>query len=281
MAVSDVVTAAGTRLTPTERRVAEVVVDDPSLVAFGTVATVAGRAGASGPSVLRLAAKLGFDGFVGLQAAVQEELASGLRPATERIRATAPADPLGRALAVEVANVRATLEGVDRDAYGRAVALLADRRAAVAVLAGEAAGGVAGVVAADLDLLRPDVSVISGSEVAVARAVARLGERDVVLAVEVRRYERWVLRAAAAARVAGARLVAVTDGPLSPLAADAEVVLVVGAVGAGPFDSYVGALALLNALVAGVAARLRAPATRRLDAVESAYAAAELLTDGC
>ena len=54
----------------------------------------------------------------------------------------------------------------------------------------------------------------------------------------------------------------------------------VAAEGAGPFDSHVGTLALANALTTGVATRLRRPATDRLDRVESAWRAADALTDG-
>src|SRR5437879_11950068 len=66
MMVSAQIDAHLRRLTPAERRVAAVVADDPEAVAFGTVADVARRAGTSGASVVRLAAKLGFEGFVEL-----------------------------------------------------------------------------------------------------------------------------------------------------------------------------------------------------------------------
>jgi hypothetical protein len=53
----------------------------------------------------------------------------------------------------------------------------------------------------------------------------------------------------------------------------------VAAEGAGVFDSHVGTLALANALATGTAARLRRSATRRLDAVESAWRAAGALVE--
>jgi DNA-binding MurR/RpiR family transcriptional regulator len=53
----------------------------------------------------------------------------------------------------------------------------------------------------------------------------------------------------------------------------------VAAEGAGPFDSHVGTLALANALVTGVAGRLRRSATRRLDAVEAAWREAGALVE--
>ena len=124
MTVSAQIDAHLRRLTPAERRVAAVVADDPEAVAFGTVADVARRAGASGATVVRLATKLGFDGFVELQASVREELARRLRPASERIRRPAAGDVIGAALAVEMANVASTLESVDRAAFETAVDML-------------------------------------------------------------------------------------------------------------------------------------------------------------
>lgn len=270
--IADRVTEAGERLTPAERRVAEVLVAEPSRIAFGTVASVAEHAGTSGPTVVRLAVKLGFDGFADLQAAVQEELSGRLRPAVERIRTTPAAAPLERALDLETENVRATLRGADGDSFATAVRLLADRKRRVFVMAGESTAGVAAQFADALEHLRDGVCPLRGSEVAIARTMAFLRPADVVVAVEVRRYERWVVDAVERALECGAQLVALTDSPLSPLARGATVAFTVAAEGPGPFDSHVGTLALLNALVAGVADRVRTSAAARLETIETATA---------
>jgi DNA-binding MurR/RpiR family transcriptional regulator len=249
-------------------------------VAFGTVADVARRAGASGATVVRLAAKLGFDGFVELQASVREELAHRLRPASERIRRPAAGDVLGTALATEMGNVAATLEGVDPAAFEEAVELLSGRSGRVFVLSGDASSGVAGLFATELSLLRPGIVPVGGSEVRVARLLAEAGPADVVVVIDLARYDRAVLDAAGRAAGRGATLVALTDSALSPLASVAAAGFTASITGAGPFDSHVGLLALANALLAGVAARLRRSATDRLDQVESAWRAAGALTDG-
>ncbi|HEX9992810.1 MAG TPA: MurR/RpiR family transcriptional regulator [Acidimicrobiales bacterium] len=268
------------RLTPAERRVASVVLDDPQVVAFGTVAGLAERAGTSPATVVRFAGKLGLDGFVGLQAGIQEELARQLRPAAERIRQRPPSDVLGRSLDVELENVHRTLEAVDRRSFAAAVARLADRRHRVGVLAAEASHGIAAQVAADLGLVRPGVTLLSGSEVRVDRLLADFDQGDTVLAVDLRRYERWVLATARRAADRGVGIVAVTDSSLSPLADLGGPTFVAAAASAGPFDSHVGILALANALVAAVAARLRVSATRRLDRVEAAWRESGSLVDG-
>jgi DNA-binding MurR/RpiR family transcriptional regulator len=266
-------------LSPAERRVAEVVLRDPEAVAFGTVARIAALADTSGASVVRLANRLGFSGYSGLQAAVQAGIGQRLRPAVERIRAEQGDDVVSRTLRAELDNVQRTLLAVDPDTFGRAVALLADRRRHVLVVAGDAESGVGAMLAGGLALVRDDVHQVTGSDVAVARQMAAVGAATVIVAVDLRRYERWVVEHVSRAGAAGAAVVAVSDSLLSPLAASAEVAFTVAAEGAGVFDSHVGTLALVNALVTGVAARLRRSAADRLDAVEGAWRAAGALVD--
>jgi DNA-binding MurR/RpiR family transcriptional regulator len=281
MSIDDAVRDAAAALSPAERRVAAVVASDPGSIAFGTVAALADRSGTSGPTVVRVARKLGFDGFRDLQAAVREEYGGHLRPAAERIRATAARrdDPLARAAAVEVANVEQTMAGIPAADFTTAVRLLTERRSHVLVLAGDAERGIAGTFADLLGQLRDGVEILDGTPPRVVARAALAGPGDVALVVDVRRYDTWVLDTARDLRDAGARVIAVTDGHLSPLADGAAVVFPVVAEGTGPFDSHVGTLALLHALVAGVADRLRSVATDRLDRVEAAWRRAGSLTE--
>ena len=266
-------------LPPAERRVAEIVLDDPSAAAFATVAELGRRARTSGATVVRLADRLGYDGWVGLQSDARAHIGQRLRPAAERIREGKVQDVLAATAAREADNVVRTLDGVDRLAFEQGVTLLAARRRTVRVLAGAAQYGIAAMFADALDLLRPGSSRVSGSPVEVARALAHTEPGDVLVAIDLRRYERWVLEAAAATTERGGKVVALTDARLSPLARGAEVVFVVAAEGAGPFDSHVGTLALLNALATGVAVRLRRSATDRLDRVEAAWQKADALAE--
>lgn len=271
--VLDLIADAANRFTPSERRVAEAVISDPKVVAFGTVAQLAEISGSSGPTVLRFAAKLGFEGFVELQATVQEEIADQLRPATQRIRERPLSDVIGRTLAADLDNVRSTLGEVDAADFRTAIDLLSDRRRRVFVIASEVSGGAGQLLAGQLDLLRDGVFQITGTPVKVSRDLVRVEPLDVVIVFDLRRYERWLLEATTRAADTGATLIALTDGRLSPLAERAALTFVVAARGVGPFDSVVGAMSLVHALIAAVAARLRRSATGRLDAVESSWRA--------
>lgn len=274
----DRIEARAAALPPAERRVAEIVLADPGAAAFATVAELGQRAGASGATVVRLAERLGYDGWVALQAEARAALGQQLRPATKRIRETARGDVLTQTADREAANVRRTLGAVDRGDFAAAVELLSDAKRSVHVLAGEAEAGIGRFLADGLDLLRARVTTLSGSAPAVARSLAHAAKQDVLVAVDLRRYERWVVDAADQASAAGLVVIAITDSVLSPLAQHATVTFTVTAEGAGPFDSHVGTLALVNALASGVARRLRRPAATRLDRVEQAWLEGDVLT---
>jgi DNA-binding MurR/RpiR family transcriptional regulator len=179
-----------------------------------------------------------------------------------------------------MANLAATLEAVEPSSFEKAVRLLSERGSGrVLVLSGDASSGVASLFADELSMLRPGVVLVGGSEVRVARLLADIGPSDVVVVLDLARYDRAVLDASGRAAEQGAALLALTDSALSPLASAAAVSFTASVTGAGPFDSHVGLLALANALLAGVAARLRRSATDRLDQVESAWRTAAALTD--
>ncbi len=275
----DAVAAALERLSPAERRVADVVMRDPEGVAFGTVAEVAARARTSGPSVVRLADRLGYRGFVGLQAAVRRELRGRLRPAVERVRARPASDVVAHVLATEQENLRQTLDGLDRRAFEAAVARLADVDRRVTIIASDQASGIGRLFAGELAIVRDGVRVVEGSEFRVVTQLARLERGDTVVLMDLRRHERWVVETSRRVAAAGAARIVLVDSEVSPLAEGALAVLPVAAAAAGPFDSHVGMLAAANALIAAVAARLRRTLTRRIDVLESTWVASGALVE--
>ena len=270
----------GTALTPAERKVAAALLADPHGLTFHTVSAVAEAAGTGVASVVRLANKLGFDGFSALQAAAQQELGDRLRPAATRIRDSSGTPAVDRHADTEVANVASTLGGVDASSLDQAVRALSNLKAQVHVVSGDASRGVALQFLHDLGALRAGVEAIDGNDVAVQRSLACVQARDVLVAIDLRRYDRWVVEAVSTATAAGAWCMAITDSVLSPLAGPASVTITVRADSVGPFDSHVGTLALLNLIVAGVADRCRRTAAARLEQAEEAWCATDALTDG-
>lgn len=277
MDVAERIRTKGSTLTAAERRVAAAILEAPQAVGFGTVADLARAASVGAASVVRLATKLGFDGYSDLQESIQRDLTRQLRPAAERIREDVD-ERRTEHLTAELANVRSSIEAASEDDVHTVVARLADLDRPVVVLSGEASSGVAQQFVGQLVQLRRDVSLLGGPDVAVHRDLAVLASSATVVVIDLRRYERWVLDAHRAIRARGIWSVGLTDSMLSPIAGAAEVTFVVTADAVGPFDSHVGTLSLLNLLANGVAVELRSSAAERLSSIEDAWSAAGSLT---
>lgn len=268
MSLASLIDEQKDRLTRAERRVAAGVLADPQTVAFGTLASVAQSIGTSGTTIIRLAAKLGLDGFGQLQAMAQEDLAAQLRPARQRIREPAPGDVVARALSFELDNLQDTFGRVDKVSFDQAAKRMAECRGRVLIIAAECAAGVGDLLGDQLAMLRDGVVKVGGNDLHVGKLLASAGPDDTAVVIDQRRYDRWVLNALHLVAGSGAYIISLSDSPLSPLAEASAAAFTVSARGPGPFDSQVASLALGYAFVAAVAGLLATPAAGRLDRLE-------------
>ena len=266
---SDLIAAARDELTPTERRIAEAVVADPSLLAFGTVAELARRAGTSRPSVVRFAVKLGFDGYKELQESVQEGLTQRLLSPSDRIRHVD--DPMAHAsravITDAVAAVFDATENGELIALGDPIA----RAKTVWVISGETSRAGANALVSGLSIVRPNVRLVDSHSVGTDLAEAT--PEDVAVVFDFYRYRRHSVETASAFAEAGAEIIAITDGPLSPLAGIADTWIGLKVPAVGPFDSSVPAVTIAELLVAHVARALQTRATERIDRTEEMWKA--------
>jgi len=266
---TELIAAVGDRLTPAERRIAEVVLAEPTLLAFGTVSELAIRAGTSRPSIVRFATKLGFDGYTQLQTHVRGRLSQRLARPSDRIRHEEGMLPAQSALEQGLASVFEAAGG-DR------LAELAEPIVAapsVWIISGETSRAGAHALHSGLTMLRPGVHIVEDHSM--GRDLANAEPEDVAVVFDFFRYRRRAIRAASTLADHGVTVVAITDGPLSPLAALTDHWCQVRVPAIGPFDSSVPAVAMAELLVAEVADRLHEEATERLDRNEDLWAATE------
>lgn len=266
-------------LTPAERRVADVMAKNPNTAAFGTVAEIAAQARTGGATVMRLAVKIGFRGFRELQDAARSELTRQLRPAAVRARLDlAGDDPLDRSVAVEMANLQTSLNAIDPQSLRGAAQLLL-QAGSVVVVASDATAGVAIDLATQLSMVRADVTMATGATAALVRSVSWLGAGDVCVVLDIARYETAVLEVTAHAASNGVPVIAVTDSPMAPIARSAAHTFTVACEGPGPFDSFVGMLAVTNLLVTKAVGLRRDRATKHLDRLEATWSELGALSD--
>lgn len=263
---SQLIASVSDRLTSTERRIARAVLEEPTLLAFGTVSDLAARVGTSRPSIVRFATKLGFQGYSELQAHVQKGLSDQLSRPSDRIRKGEAA--VGGARGEIVAAIDGVFDVSDRGRFREfSERIVAAER--VWVKSGESSQAGGHALQSGLSMVRPNVHLIRDQSL--ARDLADAGPRDVAVILDFRRYRRATVRAARTLASLDVTILAITDGPLSPLAALTEHWCQLSVPAVGPFDSSVPAVAAAELLVAQVARDLEDGARERVDRTEALW----------
>lgn len=262
----DLVAAVSGELTPTERRIAEAVLAEPTLLAFGTVSDLAGRVGTSRPSIVRFANKLGFDGYTKLQQHVRSSLSHRLSRPSERIRSGGEkAVPARVAINDALSSV---FDALDGDRLSEMVEPIA-RAKKVWILSGETSQSGAHALHSGLAMVRSGVRLLE--EHSLGTDLSDAGPGDTLVVVDFIRYRRQVTTAARVFADAGVTIVAITDSPLSPLVELADTWCQIEVPAIGPFDSSVPVVAVCELLVAQVARDLHDDATSRIDRIEALW----------
>jgi DNA-binding MurR/RpiR family transcriptional regulator len=267
-------------LSPAQVRVANEVLRDPAAVASSTIGELAARCGTSLPSVTRFCLALGLSGYAELRLALAAE--SG-RSSTSWERGTGaevgPNDSLGHVLRTLLsADTRAledTVAELDLQALGEAVGAIADaRRIDLYAVSGSA------TVAEDLRLRLHRIGRGANSWSDVHNALtsaALLGVGDVAIGLSHSGETLEVLEPLRRARSQGARTVAITNYPRSPIARAADIVLLTAArdvtFRTGGLAGRHAQMIVLDALYIGVAQRDYALAEEAFDVTAEAVSA--------
>lgn len=262
---------ARTSLSPALRRVAELLLVDPEAIAFGTVASVAERAGTSTPSVVRLAVALGFAGFGELRDAARAELSVRLNTDAVRVRAEPVSDPVAALLAVEQQNLEATLGALDPRAVEAVGDLLDDDGRGIWILPSTQTAGVALRFADQLMIVRDGVTLLDGSEMRVMSLTRGLRKGDVLVSMDVPRHELATVRVQGDAVRRRAVPIVLTGSVPVALDTSGGHLLTFACDSVGPFDSLVGLTALTTLLVNDLVTRRRSTSARRLGALERTW----------
>jgi DNA-binding MurR/RpiR family transcriptional regulator len=267
----------GVRLTPTQRRIAQCLLERASTAAYLSSGELAALAQVSQPSVTRFATALGYDGYPALRRAMRD-----LGPDTDRhtdaARPAEAANELQHAVRGEVDNLGRLAERLadgtpDRGAVAEAGKLLEASRP-LPVVGLRAAAPLAGYFAYFAAKVHPDVRVLDhgGTLLTDRLEQARAAGATAMLGVVLPRYPREALDALRAARACGLTVVVLTDSPVSPAAGLADLALT-AAVGARlVFDLHAAPMALAMVLLQAMCDAAPGPTQARLEEFEASAA---------
>lgn len=249
-------------LQPAFRRIAEVILQDPRAASSLTIGGLAREAGCSEATVVRLTHELGYAGYRELRMRLAEETAVARERETAYEGDVDPEDDLaavvGKIAAADTRAVRDTADILDLEVLAEAAGAISGARRIAAFGAG-ASGLAAGDLHAKLSRVGLMSSVHTDAHDALP-AAALLQEQDVAVGISHTGRTEEVLAALQVAAEGGARTIAITNSPASPLAAAADMVLMTAAhesaFRSGATASRIAQLTVVDCVFVAVAQRL-------------------------
>jgi DNA-binding MurR/RpiR family transcriptional regulator len=255
--LKDAITRAYPDMSKQLQRIARFALEKPHDLALGTVAAVAEATEVQPSAMIRFANALGYRGFSDMQQVFRGHLVERSASYRERIDQLrlqqlngqrAPAGVLHQLVGDSVAELGQLEESIRESELKAAVKLIAGAPR-IHVLAQRRAFPVASYLAYALGQLELRTHLLDGAGGMLSENLRAVDKADVLLVASFRSYSPEVVHAAQSCSARSVSVVAITDGPLSPLVAPAKVCFELADDSSKPFRSLVAPLCLAQALV--------------------------------
>lgn len=263
------------RFSKGQKQIARYIVEHYDKAAFMTAAKLGQAVGVSESTVVRFAAELGFEGYPQLQRSLQELIRNRLTN-VQRMEITGEqigdGDLLERVLTMDIDKIRRTLEETSRSEFSSAVDTLLGAKT-IYILGIRSAASLASFIAFYFNHVFDNVKLITAASTSdVFEQLLKIHEDDVLIGISFPRYSQRTVTAMKFVKERGAKVIALTDSSISPIAEYADIRLYARSDMASFVDSLVAPLSLINALIVAVGIKKR-------DEVSLAYAELERIWD--
>lgn len=294
-------------LTKSQQKVAEFLLTHGVEVVYLSAARIAEMLDVNRSTVIRTAQAIGYNGFPEMQAALQAQLLSGIGSAeryqfgsrqliediTEQSQdqQAEPGEPNGRVessvikpanptdmgsvlhhvIRTEMRNIEQLIHAVPTTDFARATQMLGSARH-IFVIGLRASLPLALNFGHPMRFIHKQCSVLTEGLTSLADQLEDMTDQDVLFAISYSRYASNTLACMDYARGLGAKVIALTDSPLSPAAKRADVAFII------PYKVWLYAnsaapFVLLNALFTAMFLRRSEVIPERLDHLDQIYAA--------
>ena len=257
-----------------QRLISVYILENYDKAAYMTAARLGSIVNVSESTVVRFAIELGFEGYPEFQQSLQEIVRTRLT-SFQRIEVTnsliGDGDVLTKVLVADSDKIKHTLDEIDRDAFNGAVEDIVEARS-IYVVGIRSSAYLAGFLGHSLGMIFDRVKLIepsTGREM--FEQILNIGEGDVMIAISFPRYSKKVINAVDYAKHKGAKVIAITDSSMSPIAPQASRLLLARSDMASFVDSLVAPLSIINALVVAVSRRKQDELTERLRKLEEIW----------
>ncbi len=267
-------------LTPAERLLSDVLLSDYPVAGLQSITRLAEAAGVSTPTVIRMARKLGFDGYPELQAALRDEASAQIKQPIrkrESWQSGGRDSPAFRDFAEAVFdNLNHTIERLDPETFDAVARCLADPQRRIVLSGGRITRSNADYFFNHLQIIRPGVTLLSQSPNVWPQYLLDMGPDSVLVVFDIRRYERDLGKLAQLAHDRGAVIVLLTDQWGSPISKIAHHVFNASVEVPSSWDSTLAVNLIVEALIAEVQTQRWDKAKDRIESLEEMFRATRL-----
>ena len=242
------------------KKIAEFIRDHYDKAAFMTASRLGTVVGVSESTVVRFATVLGYEGYPELQKALREYTSSKL---TSIQRMDVMSDQLeGEDLLTKVMNfdidqIRHTLEETDKEDFYRTVDILCNAKT-IYVIGARSAAVLARFLVFYFNIMVDNVRLIHTTSTSeMFEQIINIGKDDIMIGISFPRYSKHTVKAFRYAKENGAQVIAITDSRTSPIAENADHLLLARSDMASFADSLVAPMSLINALITAMSMRKR------------------------
>lgn len=245
------------RLSKGQKLIAEYILKHYDKAAFMTAAKLGVSVGVSESTVVRFANELGFTGYPKLQKALQELIKNKLTT-VQRIELSndfvSEESALKGVLKSDMENIRATLEKINHKTFEDVVNSIFTAKK-IYIIGLRSSTALSEFLGFYLGLISDNVKVVGYGISDIFEQMINVTGDDLVIGIGFPRYAARTIESLAFAQSRGAKVVAITDSLLSPLAARADYTLIAQSNMASFVDSLVAPLSVINALIIAVGLR--------------------------
>ncbi|HDZ81474.1 MAG TPA: MurR/RpiR family transcriptional regulator, partial [Roseobacter sp.] len=221
---------------------------------------------------IRLARKLGFDGFSGMQDAIRDEIAARMKQPLAKLDTSKQIGDsdhiISRFIEAVSSNINRTLERLDLAEFDQVAGLLSDPTRRLYLLGGRITRSNAHYFFNHLQIIRPQVTLLDSSPSVWPQSLLDMDAGAVLIVFDIRRYEKELEKLADLALKQGANIVLFTDAWGSPIEKYAQYCFRATVEVPSSWDSTLAINFLIEALVAEVQSRSSDQSAERIASLE-------------
>lgn len=262
-------------LTHSERLLANSMLDNYPVSCLSSITAVASAAQVSTPTVVRMAKKLGFKGFPDFQAAIHNEIEEQISSPVAKFKrwnkAGSDTHILNRFADKAIENLNQSLAQIDPDEFDKVSEMISSDKHSLHIVGGRITSSLADYFFNHLQVIRSNVYRLGANPSRWPHYLLNMGENDILIAFDVRRYEHNLLTLAKIAHSRGVKIILFTDQWGSPAGQYAQHVFNLRIEAPSAWDSSVACLMVLEALLASIQTETWETTEARMNELETLF----------